>query len=73
MWKVPNGFKKVSTIENGAHGMWVCTYIDKASGIEWKDYFNPKDNSSGIKARNVFSFIRRQSLLDKIVTKMKGQ
>lgn len=63
--KLPNNFRSEYSVETGAWGLWVADYGD------WKDHYNPIKSSRGDPVRNVFSFIRVQSVLTDAVDAIK--
>ena len=71
IWKLPNNFveRSIRGADNPFWGCWCATFV--SDGAEWKDYYDPS-KPEGDKARNVFEFIGRQGLVDKIFNKLKG-
>ena len=64
MWKMPNNFKKEFSVE-AKWGLWLAQYDG------WLDYLNPKNKKdSAPVARNVFSFIKKQTIIEKIMSRI---
>ena len=64
--KVPNNFKKDFSVEGGSWGMWIADYGS------WADYYNPHSDEINLKKENLFSFIKKQTILSKLTERLRS-